>query len=59
MDYREVALPAAYRMLKKAPNFVLITHCTKPGNGYPSNPSTYETVRLGVLTPCGLVGWPF
>ena len=28
-------------MLKKAPNFVLTTHCTKLGNGYPSNPSTY------------------
>jgi len=29
-------------MLKKAPNFVLTTHCMKPSNGYPSNLSTYR-----------------
>src|SRR5436189_196505 len=35
------------RMLKKAPNFVLTTHCTKPSNGYSSNPSTYRTKPTG------------
>src|SRR5207244_2547701 len=42
-------------MLKQVPNCVLITHCTKPSNGYPSNASTYSPCtprRPNSLRPC-------